>query len=184
MIKAYLAGPDVFMPNAIEHAHRKIEICARYGILGLAPLNEDAKSADSLITNIEWADIFRKDITMMEASDIIIANLTPFRGASADAGTLVEIGWFLGRGKPIFGYSNSGRMFDQRSKDQTSIIPDPMLGISVEGFDLPDNLMIAGAVLKGGGNMIILPELGQDEPFEALSVFEKCVSLAVDKLSS
>lgn len=121
---------------------------------------------------------------MMEACDIIIANLTPFRGASADAGTLVEIGWFLGRGKPIFGYSNSGRMFDQRSKDQTNVIPDPMRDISVEGFDLPDNLMIAGAVLKGGGNTITLPELDQDEPFEALSVFERCVSLAIGNLVS
>lgn len=184
MIKAYLAGPDVFMSNAAEHARRKIDICARYGIIGLAPLNEDAGPADRSVTIVEWTDIFHKDVEMMEASDIIVANLTPFRGASADAGTLVEIGWFLGRGKPIFGYSNSSRMFDQRSKDQTSAIPDPMRGISVEGFDLPDNLMIVGAVLQGGGNMITLPALGQDEPFEALNVFERCVRLAVGKLAS
>ena len=44
---------------------------------------------------------------MMERSDIIIANLTPFGGASADAGTLIEVGWFLGKGKPMFGYSNT-----------------------------------------------------------------------------
>jgi nucleoside 2-deoxyribosyltransferase len=29
--------------------------------------------------------------------------LTPFAGASADAGTLIEVGLFLGKGKPIFG---------------------------------------------------------------------------------
>jgi len=29
---------------------------------------------------------------MMEACDCIVANLTPFRGASADAGTPVELG--------------------------------------------------------------------------------------------
>jgi nucleoside 2-deoxyribosyltransferase len=45
-----------------------------------------------------WRTIFRKDLAMMEECDIIIANLTPFRGPSADAGTLVEVGWFLGRG--------------------------------------------------------------------------------------
>jgi len=184
VIKAYLAGPDVFMPNAVEHARCKIEICAKYGITGLAPLNQDAEPASGQGADIKWTDIFHKDIEMMEASDIIIANLTPFRGASADAGTLVEIGWFLGRDKPIFGYSNSARLFDQRSQDQTSVIPDPMCGIAVEGFDLPDNLMIAGAVLEGGGVMITLPELGQDEPFDALSVFERCVSLAADKLAS
>jgi hypothetical protein len=58
-----------------------------------------------------------------------------------------------------------------------------MRGIAVEGLGLPDNLMIAGAVLEGGGVMITLPELGQDEPFGALSVFERCVSLAADKLA-
>jgi nucleoside 2-deoxyribosyltransferase len=184
MIKAYLAGPDVFLPSTLEHARRKIEICARHGITGLAPINEDAGSPDSSGTIIEWTNIFYKDIEMMEASDIIIANLTPFRGASADAGTLVEIGWFLGRGKLIFGYSNSARLFDQRSKDQASAVPDPMHGIAVEGFGLPDNLMIPGAVLQGGGGMIILPDSDQDEPFDALNVFEKCVRLAADKLAS
>jgi len=181
MIKAYLAGPDVFMPNAVEHARRKIEICARYGLVGLAPLNEDADPTDHSATTIEWTDIFDKDIAMMEASDIIIANLTPFRGASADAGTLVEIGWFLGRGKPIFGYSNSGRMFDHRSREQTSIIPDPVPSLSVEGFDLPDNLMIVGAVHQGG-EAIFLPEHGKDDPFDALDAFERCVRAAATKL--
>ena len=37
-----------------------------------------------------WQAIFEKDVAMMERSDIIIANLTPFGGASADAGTLIE----------------------------------------------------------------------------------------------
>jgi hypothetical protein len=80
VIKAYLAGPDVFMPNALEHAHRKIEICAKYGITGLAPLNQDAEPTSGQGADIKWTDIFHKDIEMMEVSDIIIANLTPFRG--------------------------------------------------------------------------------------------------------
>ena len=57
---------------------------------------------------------------MMEESDIIIANLTPFRGASADAGTLIELGWFLGRGKPAFGYSNTATLFAARSASRNS----------------------------------------------------------------
>ena len=48
---------------------------------------------------------------MMERCDIIIANLTPFGGASADAGTLIEVGWFLGRTMAsIFSYSNTSRV--------------------------------------------------------------------------
>jgi Nucleoside 2-deoxyribosyltransferase len=42
---AYLAGPDVFLPNAIAHAATKVEICRRLGLRGLPPLNEDAETA-------------------------------------------------------------------------------------------------------------------------------------------
>ena len=102
---AYLAGPDVFLPNAVAHAATKVEICRRLGLRGLPPLNEDAEKA---ATELEvWQAIYEKDVAMMEKSDVIIAHLTPFAGASADAGTLIEVGWFLGKGKPIFGYSNT-----------------------------------------------------------------------------
>jgi nucleoside 2-deoxyribosyltransferase len=37
---AYLAGPDVFLPNAVAHAAAKVEICRRLGLRGLPPLNE------------------------------------------------------------------------------------------------------------------------------------------------
>jgi nucleoside 2-deoxyribosyltransferase len=37
-VKAYLAGPDVFLPDADSHARRKVE-CARYKIVGRPPLN-------------------------------------------------------------------------------------------------------------------------------------------------
>jgi len=37
-VTAYLAGPDVFLPNAVEHAARKVAICQRFGFRGLPPL--------------------------------------------------------------------------------------------------------------------------------------------------
>src|SRR5882757_6109553 len=80
---AYLAGPDVFLPDAVAHAATKVEICRRLGLRGLPPLNEDAETAT---TELEvWQAIYEKDVAMMEKSDMIIANLTPFAGASADA---------------------------------------------------------------------------------------------------
>ena len=42
----------------------------------------------------------------MDAADAIIANLTPFRGPSADAGTVYELGYMAGRGKLCLAYSN------------------------------------------------------------------------------
>lgn len=182
MITAYLAGPDVFLPNAAEHAAAKIAICAGYGIRGLPPLNEDIAALASLSEAQAGIAIFRKDVEMMEAAEIVIANLTPFRGASADSGTLVEIGWFLGRDRPIFGYSNTARLFDARSRAQLAAIPDPVPGLAVEGFGLPDNLMIPGAVLAAGGLPMVVPEDGHDRPFDSLDIFERCVAQAAAHL--
>ncbi len=181
-MKAYLAGPDVFLPNAIAHAQAKIAICARHGITGRPPLNDDFAQLAALPPEQAWRGIYLKDIEMMEDCDIIIANLTPFRGASADAGTLIEVGWYLGRGKKIFGYSNTSTLFDARSRAQVSAVPDPLENLTVEGFNLPDNLMIPGAVEYGGDFPITLPPDGQNRAFDALDVFELCAARAAKSL--
>ncbi|MFT8245417.1 nucleoside 2-deoxyribosyltransferase [Roseomonas sp. BN140053] len=181
-IKAYLAGPEVFLPGAPEQARRKAAICARYGITGLPPLNEDVASLRAMAEEEAWRTIFRKDVAMMEECDVVIANLTPFRGASADAGTLVELGWYLGRGKPAFGYSNVALPFAERSRAQVAAMPDPVPGLATNGFGLADNLMVAGALLATGGLPMVLPEDGMDRPFDALDVFERCVALAAARL--
>lgn len=181
-VTAYLAGPDVFLPKAREHALRKVKICAQYGMVGRPPLNEDVESLNAMSDRQAWQTIFHKDLAMMDASDVIVANLTPFRGPSADAGTLVELGWFLGRGRPIFGYSNSATLFAERSRSHVRAVPDPIRGLSVEGFGLSDNLMIPGTVVEGGGYPIVLPPDGLDRPFEALDVFERCVEIAAWKM--
>lgn len=178
---AYLAGPDVFLPDAREHARRKVEICAQHGIVGRPPLNGDVESLTSLPETDAWLAIYRKDIAMMEACDIVIANLTPFRGASADAGTLIEVGWFLGRGKPVFGYSNCATPFAERSRAQVSAVPDPLPGLTVEGFGLSDNLMIVGAVLEGGGYPLVVPKRGANPGFDSLSTFAECVKIAATR---
>jgi nucleoside 2-deoxyribosyltransferase len=184
MITAYLAGPDVFLPDAHENAARKIAICERHGILGRAPLNAVVPGLAEMPPEEGWRAIFRADIGMMEECGIIIANLTPFRGASADAGTLVELGWFLGRGLPAFGYSNSAQDFAARSAAQIAASPDLLARIAVEGFGLPDNLMITGALEARGCPAMVLPEDDEDRPFDALDVFERCVAEAARFLTS
>ena len=179
-VTAYLAGPDVFLPEAREHARRKIAICRRHGMEGRAPLNDDAGAAGEEA----WLAIFRKDIAMMEACDCVIANLTPFRGPSADAGTLVELGWFLGRRRKVFGYSNTATPFAGRSQAHCAVLPDPMPGLAVEGFGQPDNLMIPGAVLAGGGLPLMIPADGQDRAFDALDIFEQCVTAAAAAMTT
>ena len=97
-MKVYLAGPDVFLPDAVEIGRRKTEICVRHGLTGLYPLD----NAVDLVAAGASLAIFKGNEAMMDAADAIIANLTPFRGASADAGTVYELGYMAGRGKLLF----------------------------------------------------------------------------------
>jgi nucleoside 2-deoxyribosyltransferase len=167
---AYLAGPDVFLPNAVAHAARKVEICRQVGLRGLPPL--DGEPADKALDL--WRTIYQRCMAMMERCDIIIANLTPFGGASADAGTLIEVGWFLGKGKPIFGYSNSCENFETRMRLK---LGQNQENLAIEGFSLPDNLMIVGAV-DSGGYPIFIPSDGKARGIDALDIFEVCASAA------
>jgi nucleoside 2-deoxyribosyltransferase len=163
---------DVFLPNAVAHAATKVEICRRLGLCGLPPLNENAETAS---TKLEaWQAIYEKDVATMEKSDIIIANLTPFAGASADAGTLIEVGWFLGKGEPIFGYSNTPENFESRMRRQLGA---KYTDLGIEGFHLPDNLMIVGAV-QSGGYPVFIPTDSKARGIDALDVFESCVAAA------
>lgn len=174
--KIYLAGPDVFLPDAGAHAQAKRAICAEFGLDGIAPFNPDLdmnRPAAEL-----WRAIYEDDLRMMRGSDAIIANLTPFRGASADAGTLVELGWFLGQGKPVFGYSNNAQPFVERSRAQAAQ-SEPMQGLAIEDFGLADNLMIEGSLTLP----LSQPIDGISRPFDSLEIFRSCVAQAASWLA-
>jgi nucleoside 2-deoxyribosyltransferase len=88
-VKVYLAGPEVFLPDAIAIGRAKQQICARHGVTGLYPLDNavDLSARDASLR------IFKGLEEMMDAADAIIANLTPFRGPGADPGTVYELGY-------------------------------------------------------------------------------------------
>jgi len=71
MMKIYLAGPDVFLPDAVEIGRRKVDLCARYGLTGLYPLDNkiDLAAADASL------QIFRGNEAMMNEADAVIANV-------------------------------------------------------------------------------------------------------------
>ena len=46
-MKIYLAGPDVFLPDAIEVGRRKQVLCERYGAIGLFPLDNAVDQLDT-----------------------------------------------------------------------------------------------------------------------------------------
>ena len=96
--------------------------------------------------------IFKGNEAMMDAADAIIANLTPFRGPSADAGTVYELGYAAGRGKFCLAYSNDPTAYRDRVARMCDVttsaggrLADPE-GLTVEDFGWPDNLMMIHAL--------------------------------------
>jgi nucleoside 2-deoxyribosyltransferase len=176
-MKVYLAGPDVFLPDAVEIGRIKVELCTRYGLTGLYPLDNavDAAARDSL-------SIFRGNEAMMIEADAIIANLTPFRGPGADAGTAYELGYMAGRGKLCLGYSNDPSAYADRVPKFTEVSSRQArlldaTGLTIEDFGLSDNLMIIHA-LDLHGRALVLPRHAPADIWHDLTAFESCVRVA------
>jgi len=177
-MKIYLAGPDVFLPDAREVGRRKAELCARYGLIGLYPLD----NAIDIAANDASLQIFRGNEAMMDDADAIIANLTPFRGPGADAGTVYELGYMAGRGKFCLGYSNDPSPYVERVARFTTVsagdgrLIDPE-GLTVEDFGLADNLMLVHALARYGA-ALLTPRQAVADLWHDLDCFEACVRLA------
>jgi len=130
--------------------------------------------------------IFRGCEAMMNKADAVIANLTPFRGPSADAGTVYELGYIAGRGKLCLGYSNDPSPYADRVREFTNTVPrDGHLvdaqGLTVEDFGLSDNLMMIHA-LDLHGCALVRPRQRPADIWRDLAAFEICVRLAAARL--
>ena len=124
----------------------------------------------------------------MDEADAIIANLTPFRGPGADAGTVYELGFMAGRGKLCLGYSNDPTPYADRARNFTTIIAqDGRLidqhGLTVEDFGLTDNLMMVHALDLHGCALVTPPQAPADR-WRDLAAFESCVRLAAQRLAA
>src|SRR5687768_8912058 len=107
MPKVYLAGPEVFLDSALEVGQRKKAICAANGLDGLFPLDKEIQGVEKSPPDLARA-IYEANIGLMLQADLLIANITPFRGPSMDAGTAFEIGFCAARKLPVFAYSDVG----------------------------------------------------------------------------
>jgi len=180
--KIYLAGPDVFLPDAAEVGRRKKKLCANHGFEGLFPFdNEAPKSAKG-----ERRDcaIYRANIAMLREADGGIFNLTPFRGPSADVGSVFELGVLTGLGKPAFGYSNEGGSLLDRLKRARLAIFDAATskwrdcsGLEIEDYGNADNLML-DVCLAEQGHPLVRRQAVEAQRFADLDGFIACLELA------
>jgi nucleoside 2-deoxyribosyltransferase len=178
MTRVYLAGPDVFLPDAADWLARKKAICAGLDLVGVSPLDELPAEPADWASLPEWRRIALRNEAHVRSCAAVVANLTPFRGPSADVGTVYEVGFARGLGLKVFGYATVATPFLERTlasvaggrqaSDGSWWDGDGML---VEQFGLFDNLMIENGITGSGGSLI---REDQDR-WHDLSVFERCV---------
>ncbi|MEA3134970.1 MAG: hypothetical protein QOG17_2816, partial [Gammaproteobacteria bacterium] len=114
--------------------------------------------------------------------------LTPFRGPSADAGTVYELGYMAGRGKLCLGYSNDRSSYADRVREFTEVNShDGRLvdasGLTVEDFGLTDHLMMIHA-LDLHGCTLVTPGQAPADIWHDLTAFESCVRMAAERIAS
>lgn len=162
--RVYLGGPDVFAPNSREIGISKIAVCRRYCLEAVFPFVEEARP----LFGTDFArQIFGRCTELMDGCDVMIANMTPFRGPSMDVGTAFEMGYMYARGGRVFGYTNVTGDYSTRVHHD---------GMMVEAFGLADNLMCEVSALDSGGR-VFRHAAASSKIWSDLTAFESCVRL-------
>lgn len=143
----YLAGPDVFRPDARERGQMLKDACAAFGFEGLFPLDQDVP-AQIIDPAAQAAWIYRANIGLIERADAVLANLDFFRGPEPDSGTCFEVGYAVAKGKPVYGYIPEHGSFAERIRlrHPEAVGADGVLDVRgwlFEEFGLPLNLMLS-----------------------------------------
>jgi nucleoside 2-deoxyribosyltransferase len=180
-MRVYLAGPEVFLADAAVLAAAKSAICAAHGHVGVFPTDPSPIALDA--AEPEWLRIYRINEAHIRGSDALIANLTPFRGPSADPGTVYELGFMRALGRPVHGYSNSIARFGSRTlaalgraarrRPDNSWEDDE--GMAIEEFDRADNLMLEGGIAAAGGRFET-QDVPPEQRWRDLAAFTRCVA--------
>jgi nucleoside 2-deoxyribosyltransferase len=176
--RVYLAGPEVFLPDAADIGRHKKVLCEAHGLVGLFPLDNDLAAAGAEVP-VDRA-IFRLNVAMMRRADAGIFNLSPFRGSGADAGTVFELGLMHGLGKPVFAYTNAADTLLARTPDARRGVWRDRDGLMVEDFGNADNLMLDACLADAGAPLV---RAAASCPLHDLEGFEICLRLLATSLS-
>ena len=151
MLKIYLAGPDVFEPDAIEQGERLKALCEQYGFTGLFPLDNEINQEG---TPYEVAKRIREaNVALIHECDIVLANLNPFRGLEPDSGTVYEVGYATALNKKVYAYAKDHRPMIKRIVESQSLSPSATHcqdNKVIENFGLPLNLMMLDILISVG----------------------------------
>lgn len=178
--RIYLAGPEVFFPDAVAQGETKKRLAAEHGFEGVYPLDNAIDAAG--LPPLEVARrISHGNEALMRSCDLLIANCTPFRSVSMDVGTAFEIGFMRALGRPVLGYTNHPADFAHRvrgaAQGSSSAWDAESATADIEDFGLAENLMIAVAIEDAGG-AFVTHAAPADRMLSDLSGFLRCLTLA------
>lgn len=146
MPSVYLAGPDVFRPDAVEHLQRLARVAEAFGLEALVPIDGTAAGAQTA------RGIYDTNLALLRRADGVVANLMPFRGTEPDSGTVFEVGAAVMLGLPVVAYGAGRGDYLRKVRRQVPTEPDAagmlrdMEGMAIEDFGLRLNLMLACSV--------------------------------------
>lgn len=178
--RVYLAGPEVFLPDAVAVGREKCRLADEAGFEGAFPLDAQLDLA-GLPKPEQARRISLANEGLMRSCDFLIANLTPFRGVSMDSGTAFEVGFMRALGRPVLGYVNVEAGYHERALAYRG---GPRLagdcdrpGLEIEDFDLSENLMIEIAIRECGFT-VVRHRADPDRPMADLGGFRLCLAQA------
>jgi len=186
--RIYLAGPEVFLREAKEIGQHKKDLCKKYGFEGVFPIDVEVETKGKVAREIGLC-ISEVNEGLIKSCDFVIANITPFRGPSADVGTVYEMGFAHALGKKVFAYTNVATPFTVRTvealKGQVARDVDGKLrdafGMFVEEVELVDNLMIDGCI-QANTRLLVVEAAPEGQLFTYIGGFEKCLKAAKEML--
>lgn len=183
--RIYLAGPEVFLPDARAIGVEKCRLAAEAGLEGAFPLDAELQ-LEGLEPGEQAQRISAANEALMRSCDALIANLTPFRGVSADAGTAFEVGFMRALGRPVAGYTNVAPDYAERAKAYRTRGATHLDGdgadVAIEEFGLAENLMLEVAI-QACGCRLVRHSVAAGAELTDLAAFIECLTEIAAALS-
>lgn len=146
----FLSGPDLWFPDAADLMARRRQVCDAAGFRAVS--GRDSPLVETEPSEAMAREIYAGVLERLRSADAVIANLTPWRGASADSGVAFEVGFAAALGKPVLAYLNVGSEEEAEYRGRVERIfggmpgpdgrPRDGEGGEIEDFALPETLML------------------------------------------
>lgn len=150
--RIYVAGPDVFKPDAKMIYKKYASVCEQYHVECLYPNDDVIEFSND--KKIFSSNIYHANLKMLNQADAVIVNIEPTYGPCMDVGAAFEVGYAKAKKLPVFGFCTyvTPDYFERLKQYHGDIITNETgsrskkTGMLLEDFELPDNLMLAYAI--------------------------------------